>query len=184
MTKKMYSLLTILFYGLIQLSPLFIRQLNMISTNEQLFSYTALSYLAGVALLTFVYIKSRPLSIEMQPITIGRCIAWGIAGIFLAILLQGLASQVESLIFNTPPTSQNTQDIVEIIKNNQIFMIVAAIGAPIMEEFVFRRAIFGALADTAHDSRFGIFLAALASSLLFAFAHQDGHILLLSLIHI
>lgn len=54
-----------------------------------------------------------------------------------------------------------------------IFILATTIAGPIMEEFVFRRAIFGSL-----ERRFGFFLPALLSSVLFAFAHNDGHYLL------
>ena len=53
-----------------------------------------------------------------------------------------------------------------------IFMIT--VFAPVMEEFVFRKAIFTQL----NMSRVGLYGSAVISALLFAFIHFDGHYLL------
>ncbi len=84
-----------------------------------------------------------------------------------------LLLQIEQRFLGQSATSQNTQNIVDLIMNNMVFIFATTIAGPIMEEFVFRRGIFGAL-----EKRFGFLIPALLSSLLFAFAHNDGHYLL------
>lgn len=97
----------------------------------------------------------------------------GIVGIPASLLLQMVLLQIEQRFLGQSLSSQNTQNIVQLIMNNMIFILATTFAGPIMEEFVFRRAIFGAL-----EKRFGFFFPALLSSALFAFAHNDGHYLL------
>lgn len=105
----------------------------------------------------------------------GKVIAWGIAGMFLSLIAQQVAFNIESLIFQLPADSANTQSLFLITKEFPIFFIMIAITGPIMEEYVFRKVIFGSL--TEHTGTIG---AAVISSLLFAFIHMDGHWLVYS----
>ena len=105
-----------------------------------------------------------------------RILLWGIAGMFLAFAGQYLAVFIETALLNIPIGSQNTADLVFIVDQYPVFLILIAIFGPIMEEFVFRKAIFGYLYDIT-----GGIGAAVISSLIFAFIHFDGHYLLYSI---
>ena len=71
--------------------------------------------------------------------------------------------------------SANTQGILELIFQNPLMILAVMIGGPIMEEFVFRRAIMGMV-----TRRSNLWLGVLVSAVLFALMHQDGHWLLYS----
>ena len=102
-------------------------------------------------------------------------ILWGIAGMFLAYMGQYLAIFIETFLLNIPIGSQNTAGLVDIVNKYPLFLLLIAIFGPIMEEFVFRKVIFGYLFDIT-----GGIGAAVISSLIFAFIHFDGHYLLYS----
>ena len=167
MSLKKYALSTILIYGVAFFIPV-----AFISSGATI-PATTVSYIAGAILMIFLYFKqNEPLSFERKQPKVSAIIVYGLTGIIAAILLQNFAVFIESL-FGEVAASQNTENIITIILQNPIFALAAMIGGPIMEEFVFRRAIFGSL-----EKRFGFFLPALLSSALFAFAHNDGHYLL------
>ncbi|MFO8068972.1 MAG: type II CAAX endopeptidase family protein [Alkalibacterium sp.] len=100
---------------------------------------------------------------------------WGIIGIFIALFAQNLASIIEVRFLGSPMESQNTQMLVEVVRNYPIFILLIGLAGPVMEEFVFRKAIFGMLVD-----RTGGVGAAVISSLIFAFIHFDGLLLVYS----
>lgn len=100
---------------------------------------------------------------------------WGIAGVFIALLAQNLASIIEVNLLGSPMESENTMMLVEVVRNYPIFILLIGLAGPIMEEFVFRKAIFGMLVD-----KTGGIGAAVISSLIFAFIHFDGLLLVYS----
>lgn len=102
-------------------------------------------------------------------------IVWGIAGIFVALFAQNLASIIEVTLLGSPAESENTLMLVEVVRNYPIFILLIGVAGPIMEEFVFRKAIFGMLVE-----KTGGIGAAVISSLIFAFIHFDGLLLVYS----
>ncbi len=102
-----------------------------------------------------------------------KIIVYGVLGIFVALILQSLAVMLETVLFGESSPSENTQNIVQMILEAPAFILATTIAGPIMEEFVFRRSILGII------SRYSNFwVGAVISSLLFAFAHNDGHLLI------
>ena len=102
-------------------------------------------------------------------------IYWAIAGIFLSFFAQTVAANIEYLI-GIELGSENTEQIVGLIKTAPLIIIVTSIIGPILEEIVFRKIIFGVLYH-----RLNFFIAGLISSLIFAFAHgEPEHLLLYS----
>ncbi|MFP9075435.1 lysostaphin resistance A-like protein, partial [Enterococcus faecalis] len=90
-------------------------------------------------------------------------------GIFVALILQSIAVMLESVLFCEATPSENTQNIIQMIMEAPAFILATTVAGPIMEEFVFRRSILGII------SRYSNFwVGAVISSLLFAFAHNDG----------
>ncbi|MDU6523919.1 lysostaphin resistance A-like protein [Enterococcus devriesei] len=172
MNAKKYSFITIFTYGLVLFSPVIF--LQVFSANpSQIIQLTTLTYFLGAALMIFYRYKSQLFGIESQQKKVLIAILIGVIGIPASLLLQMLILQIEQRFLGQSATSQNTQNIVDLIMNNMVFIFATTIAGPIMEEFVFRRAIFGSL-----EKRFGFLIPALLSSLLFAFAHNDGHYLL------
>ncbi|WP_394238925.1 CPBP family intramembrane glutamic endopeptidase [Niallia oryzisoli] len=102
-------------------------------------------------------------------------IFWAVGGIFLAFIAQIAAANIEYLL-GIDMGSENTEQIVDLIKTAPIVILVTSILGPILEEIVFRKILFGAL-----YTRMNFFLAGLISSLIFAFAHgEPEHVILYS----
>lgn len=118
--------------------------------------------------MTFPF--ERPLRKQKKEVLI-----WGIAGIFIALFAQNIASIIEVQFLGSPMESENTQMLVEVVRNYPIFILLIGVVGPIMEEFVFRKAIFGMLIE-----KTGGIGAAVISSLIFAFIHFDGLLLVYS----
>lgn len=172
MNAKKYSFITIFTYGLVLFSPVIFLQVFH-ANPSQIIQLTTLTYFLGAALMIFYRYKSQLFNIESPQKKVMIAILIGVIGIPASLLLQMLILQIEQRFLGQSATSQNTQNIVDLIMNNMVFIFATTIAGPIMEEFVFRRAIFGAL-----ENKFGFLVPALVSSLLFAFAHNDGHYLL------
>lgn len=104
----------------------------------------------------------------------GEMVLWSFAGLFMAYFVNYAASSIETYILGITPGSENTQMIMDITRSVPLFMVITAIVAPILEEIVFRKIIFGEL-----YKRMGFFWAAAFSSFIFGIIH-DGleHILI------
>lgn len=139
---------------------------------------TIAGFVIGAILMFIVSHRSTfDNSLENTPSNSKKSIIfWGVGGMFLAFVGQYLAVFIETFLLNTPLGSQNTAELVFTVNKYPIFLILVAIFGPIMEEFVFRKAIFGYLYDIT-----GGIGAAVISSLIFAFIHFDGHYLLYSI---
>lgn len=166
MSLKKYSTLTILTYAICYLLPAFFP----VSLSLWVMLIT---YIFGAVFLILIYLKHGLIGFEKRPANWKQILLWGIGGIFLAMLVQSLAMQLEIALFGVPEASKNTEQIISLVKSQPFFILAVTIGGPIMEEFVFRRAIFSSLA-----SRTPVWFAMCVSSLLFALMHFDGHLIL------
>lgn len=168
----------ILIYVLAQLLPVFLIFFipqNLI-LDVSIYSQIIAFIVGAIAMFVVNHRYKFNNSLENTPSTSKRnIILWGIAGMFLAYMGQYLAIFIETFLLNIPIGSQNTAGLVEVVNKYPIFLLLIAIFGPIMEEFVFRKAIFGYLFDLT-----GGIGAAVISSLIFAFIHFDGHYLLYS----
>lgn len=176
MSLKKYSFLSIFCYGLIFISPLILASIGLVKSTSELITATAVMYILGAVVLAIFYFKQRePLAIEsaVKKASVPKIVIYGLVGIFVALLLQSIAVMLESVLFGEATPSENTQNIIQMIMEAPAFILATTIAGPIMEEFVFRRSILGII------SRYSSFwVGAVISSLLFAFAHNDGHLLI------
>lgn len=177
MTWRKYAGISLLIYALALFSGsifyLISDMLGMVQTANQLIMVTTMGYIIGAILMIVLYLDSQKcLKWEQQTFSRKKIIIWGIVGIFLALILQNIASVIEMLLLGETMTSENTDAIIEMIRANRLFVLATAIGGPIMEEFIFRRVILGSVSRLSN-----FFVGALVSSLLFALAHGDGHLL-------
>ena len=176
MSLKKYSFLSIFCYGLIFLSPLILSSVGIVHTTTDLITATAIAYILGAIVLAFLYFRHRePLSIEaaVPRSSVPKIILYGLVGIFIALILQSLAVTLETFLFGESAPSENTQNIIQMILEAPAFIVATTIAGPIMEEFVFRRSILGIVGRYSN-----FWVGAIVSSLLFAFAHNDGHLLI------
>lgn len=168
LTTRKYGLWTILIYAICYFSP------ALFPTVSSALWATIVFYLGGAFFVSWLYRTSQSkLDFEMQPKDWKTSILWGILGIFLAIILQNIAIHLETALFGESGNSQNTANILSFIQSNLLFVLAVSVGGPILEEFVFRRALIGILQE-----KTPLWFATIVSSLLFAVMHDDGHILL------
>ena len=176
MSLKKYSFLSIFCYGLIFISPLILASIGLVKSTSELITATAVMYILGAVVLAIFYFKQRePLAIEsaVKKAFDPKIVIYGLVGIFVALILQSIAVMLESVLFGKATPSENTQNIIQMIMEAPAFILATTVAGPIMEEFVFRRSILGII------SRYSNFwVGAVISSLLFAFAHNDGHLLI------
>lgn len=102
-------------------------------------------------------------------------VTWGLTGVFIALAVQTFASIIEVNFLGSPIESENTRLLLEVVRNYPFFILLIGVAGPIMEEFVFRKALFGLM-----YGKLGGIGAAVISSLLFAFIHFDGLLLVYS----
>ena len=166
MSLSKYSLSTILTYGIVFFLPI-----AFVPSGHQV-AATTIGYLAGAAIMFFLYFKqTEPLSFEHKKTKVSAILIYGLTGIVAAILLQNLAIFIESF-FGEVSASQNTENIIAIVVQNPLFALAAMVGGPIMEEFVFRRALVGIIGKYSN-----VWVGVVVSAVAFAFAHNDNHLL-------
>src|SRR5690625_5907308 len=91
---------------------------------------------------------------------------------------QTIATLIEIELFGIQAGSENTANIMEIARAAPLFIIIPALIAPILEEIIFRKIIFGGLYKSSN-----FFIASTLSALIFGFIHGDlEHILIYALI--
>lgn len=111
---------------------------------------------------------------RMHPIA---SIGLGFVGFILAMIGQAVAAVIETKLFGIEPGSANTETLSVISQISPIMIISIVIFAPLLEEIVFRRAIFGGLYKMTHN----FWLGAVVSGLLFAVVHWELEHLLMYL---
>ncbi|TSI04523.1 CPBP family intramembrane glutamic endopeptidase [Lysinibacillus sp. BW-2-10] len=103
------------------------------------------------------------------PVSIG----WGIIGFFLVYFGQIIGAYIEAAL-GIKAGSENTETIMLVTEVAPIMMLATVFFGPILEEFVFRRVVFGSLIQTQ-----SFWVAGLISSIIFAAIHLDfTHIIL------
>lgn len=167
--KQNFSI--IISYLFILLIPSAVVRFSQLS--DSFFFITTIVDCLGAAWLLYLNQRTQANAIERQALALKPILIWGVCGIILVLLIQILASFIEQTIFHIPAKSLNTTALMTTMQHQPFLIFATTIAAPIMEEITFRKAIFGGLA-----SGLKLTLAAVISSLLFAFLHQDGHLLI------
>ena len=180
MTKRYWIIL--ITYACIQLSGLvgglLLLQLNVpVELIPSIWLLVSFS-LGLIIILLLLLPELRSDRVNEKRASFGKTVLWSIGGIFLVFIAQMVAALIEMKVLGIEPGSENTADIIEITKSFLPFMIVPAIIAPILEEIIFRKIIFGSL-----YRRFNFIIAVLISSLVFAALHWDfEHLLVYTII--
>lgn len=140
--------------------------------------WTIFSFCLALLIILFFMrndMKEYALSRNQDQASLPLSIFWSIFGIFLALFAQSIAVLIEQQ-FGINPESNNTQEILSIIKQVPLMIIVSSIIGPILEEIIFRKIIFSSL-----YKRFNFVISALISSIIFGLAHMElVHLLLYS----
>lgn len=147
-----------------------------ISESQSIIYWAIFSFAAGLVAILIImkpYMKSPS---TRDTISAGSIVLWVIAGVFLAYFSQIIAGLIEVNLLGVTQSSANTEMIIEITRAAPIFMIIPALIAPIVEEIIFRKIIFGTL-----YKKINFFFAALLSALIFGIIHgEPEHILIYS----
>ena len=188
MKSKKTALYILLIYIVMQLSsflllrPLFRfiqEQHPELSKNELILTsqgwYIFISM--GIALILSLILVSRDPNFwkiyKGSKSSIPVSILWGIIGFFMVFVGQSIGAMIENAL-GIKQGSENTADLLSIANVAPIAVIAIAFFGPILEEFVFRRVIFGSLVQTTN-----FWVAALVSSIVFALIHLDfSHIII------
>lgn len=147
--------------------------LAFFKNNNIYYSAITLCGLLGMLCMLFFNNKKYPFNNQVSSpnkTTARGAIVWGLVGTFAALLLQRLSFLVETNLFDQSLESQNTAATLNVLIHYPYYIIFVILAAPIMEELVFRKVLYGNL-----STLIGPIGAALTSSTLFSIAHQDGH---------
>lgn len=177
-SHKKTALQIILLYIFVQLATVLTAQFlpESIRTDGVIWSNLIFFTLGAVGMIYLNQKKDFTFSFE-KPFrsNIPEIILWGFLGLIIALFAQFIATMIEINFLGASQDSQNTQNIIAIIRQYPYFLLLSSIAGPIMEEFVFRKAIFGMGLE-----KIGGIGAAIVSSLMFAVIHFDGRILVYS----
>ncbi|MGE6720575.1 CPBP family intramembrane glutamic endopeptidase [Peribacillus frigoritolerans] len=178
--KKQYWCI-LLTYLLMQLSSTtgvnFLLSLGIGLNHPSIAEQIAISYWSllsfTVALIIVLFLLRSEMNMR-QRYNVHKITLWSISGLFMALAAQSLAIWVEVQFFGIEPGSQNTEMLIKLITKTPFFIIVVAIIGPILEEIIFRMIIFGTFVP-----KFGFFLSAIFSSVMFGAFHMEfQHIIL------
>ncbi|MDQ0300425.1 membrane protease YdiL (CAAX protease family) [Salibacterium salarium] len=167
--------LILIVYLLMQLSGPIVIELGWIQ-EESIFVWTMGSFFVALILFSLLIYPERRLSghPRLSKTSAGYSIKWTVFGVFMVFIAQYIAILIEKYALGIEPGSQNTEDILSIVKAIPFFAFIVAIIGPILEEIVFRKVIFGAF-----YKRFNFVISALLSALIFSVVHFDfTHILI------
>ncbi|MBN8235583.1 CPBP family intramembrane metalloprotease [Halobacillus kuroshimensis] len=162
----------ILIYVVTQLSTLVFAPL-LIAAGFERFDAVAVSSVISFTIATLIILLLlRPERKEAyardEKAGAGKVILWSIAGVFLALFAQAIAATIEREVFGVPAGSENTMGLMEIAREAPLFILLPVVFAPITEEIIFRKIIFGEI-----YKRTNFLLAVLVSALVFGAFHFD-----------
>jgi membrane protease YdiL (CAAX protease family) len=131
------------------------------------------AFLITLVIVLVLLAPERRAAVRTQRLAAGLSVLWAIGGVFALFFIQWAVALADFAIFGQLKPSGHTQAITDYIRTFPLFLVVAAIVGPILEEIVFRKIIYGAL-----RRKIGVYLAAGVSSLIFALMHMDPRFLL------
>ncbi|WP_105994216.1 intramembrane glutamic endopeptidase MroQ [Staphylococcus simulans] len=182
MSRLWFSILTLIVYGLALFGPQVLYRAGVYDNfkGKQLMlatSYTQVILMIAAALiiLWMNYKVKNKTQLELQKKVQKRFVVpWALLGLVAVLIYQVIASLINHFVFKIDQPSPNTTGIMKIIQEAPIFIVLVAIAGPLMEEFVFRKVIFGEIFNILKGNKIIRFIiAGTVSSALFASAHND-----------
>ncbi|MBR9340176.1 CPBP family intramembrane metalloprotease [Staphylococcus aureus] len=183
MTRLWASLLTVIIYILSQFLPLlivkklpFVQYSGIELTKAVIYIQLVLFLIAATTIILINLKIKNPTKLELEVKEHKKyIIPWALLGFALVMIYQMVVSIVYTQIFGTQQTSPNTeQRLIVIARKIPLFIFFVSIIGPLLEEYVFRKVIFGELFNAIKGNRIVAFaIATTVSSLIFALAHND-----------
>ena len=179
MTRLWASLLTVIIYILSQFLPLlivkklpFVQYSGIELTKAVIYIQLVLFLIAATTIILINLKIKNPTKLELEVKEPKKyIIPWALLGFALVMIYQMVVSIVYTQIFGTQQTSPNTERLIVIARKIPLFIFFVSIVGPLLEEYVFRKVIFGELFNGNRIVAFAI--ATTVSSLIFALAHND-----------
>ena len=179
MTRLWASLLTVIIYILSQFLPLlivkklpFVQYSGIELTKAVIYIQLVLFLIAATTIILINLKIKNPTKLELEVKEPKKyIIPWALLGFALVMIYQMVVSIVYTQIFGTQQTSPNTERLIVIARKIPLFIFFVSIVGPLLEEYVFRKVIFGELIKGNRIVAFAI--ATTVSSLIFALAHND-----------
>ncbi|MGM8213854.1 lysostaphin resistance A-like protein [Virgibacillus sp. W0430] len=154
-------------------TPLLYTLLPISKMNAAIY-WSVASFIIGLVIVLFLMKPDMKQMPSRDAANSSSIVLWSIVGVFMAYTAQFIAIYIETEWLGITIGSENTAMIVEISRMAPIFIIIPAVIAPILEEIIFRKIIFGSL-----YKRTNFFIAAIISALVFGFIHGEPiHILI------
>ena len=145
-----------------------------ISEFQAVISWSIFSFIAALVVTLLLMKPDMKMERHRHAAPLGTVIVWSVAGLFMAWFAQTIATLIEIELFGIQAGSENTANIMEIARAAPLFIIIPALIAPILEEIIFRKIIFGVF-----YKKTNFFIAATLSALIFGFIHgEPEHILI------
>ncbi len=182
MSRLWFSILTLIVYGLALFGPQVLYRAGVYDNfkGKQLMlttSYTQVILMIAAALiiLWMNYKVKNKTQLELQKKVQKRFVVpWALLGLVAVLIYQVIASLINQFVFKIDQPSPNTTGIMNITQEAPIFIVLVAIAGPLLEEFVFRKVIFGEIFNILKGNKIIRFIiAGTVSSALFASAHND-----------
>lgn len=147
--------------------------LNFIPPEQRSATWIVFSFLVTLGIFLFLLLPERHMHRDIERSSIKDTIKWAIYGIVLVYLTQIVASMIDVGLLGEPSKSENTQDVLGLVRSAPYAVLVVIIVGPILEEIIFRKIIFGYF-----YKKTNFWIAAIISALLFALLHMDKHIII------
>lgn len=100
--------------------------------------------------------------------SVGMSVVWAVLGVLMLFAGQVVAGLITQFFTETPAGSANTEMLTSLTKQAPVLFVFITLIAPVIEEIVFRKVLFGGLTNWIN-----IHVAAVISSLFFALGHGD-----------
>lgn len=142
-------------------------------TGHPYFSILTVAEVIATVGMIYLVKKDGKNYLENEKFDWHKAVTWSLIGAIGAIAIQFGLLFIEQGLFHFSATSQNTLTLLATAKGYPYYLVYILICAPIMEEIIFRRVFFANLIKPTNA-----IWAALISSLLFAFMHQDSRFLI------
>lgn len=153
-------------FSVIVLAPIlyFILPLNQLQSGIY---GNILGFILGLIIILMI-LKSEFKNHTRDAASTMEVILWSIIGVFMAYFAQAIAVIIEIKVFGIEVGSEKTAMLMEMTRIAPLFIIITAVVAPILEEIVFRKIIFGVF-----YKKTNFFIAASLSALIFGVIHGE-----------